>query len=262
MIRHRFAPLVLCAGSLALSALAPAAHAALSDEIQVYDDAINKPGEFGLELHVNTTPRGRTTPDYPGEITPQHAWRITPEFSYGLSKTWEAGLYLPTIRDANRNYSLAGVKLRIKWIPQVAPETGGYFYGANLELAHVKPQFEQATNGLELRPIVGWRDSNWLVAANPVMGYDLNKGQRGGGLDFSPAIKVARNVAEGVALGVEMYSGMGKIAHPLARNAADRMFFIALDVDKGPMPFNIGIGKGLNTVTDKWTVKAIFDIPF
>jgi len=262
MLRSRLVPLVRSACVIAMVCALPAAHAALTDEIQVYDDAINAPGEFGLELHVNTTPRGRSTPDYPGEITPQHAWRITPEFSWGLSKTWEAGLYLPTIRDANHNYSLAGVKLRIKWMPEVAPETGGYFYGANLELAHVKPQFEQATNSLELRPIVGWRNSTWLVAANPVLGYDLNKSQRGGGLDLSPALKVARKVAEGIALGVEMYSGIGKIANPLSRSAAERMLFIALDVDKGPMPFNIGIGKGLNTVTDKWTVKAIFDVPF
>ena len=33
--------------------LAGSAHADLQDEIQVYDDAINSPGEFGVELHVN-----------------------------------------------------------------------------------------------------------------------------------------------------------------------------------------------------------------
>jgi len=38
------------------------AGAALSDEIQVYTDDINAPGEFGLELHVNTTPKGRRVP--------------------------------------------------------------------------------------------------------------------------------------------------------------------------------------------------------
>ena len=38
----------------------PAA-SAQQDEIQVYADDINKRGEFGLEWHLNTTPRGRTT---------------------------------------------------------------------------------------------------------------------------------------------------------------------------------------------------------
>jgi hypothetical protein len=41
------------------------ARAAQQDEIQVYADDINKPGQFGLELHPNTTPSGRTVPDYP-----------------------------------------------------------------------------------------------------------------------------------------------------------------------------------------------------
>lgn len=30
----------------------------------------------------------------------------------------------------------------------------------------------------------------------------------------------------------------------------------------GPLPFNIGIGRGLNVNTDKLTIKLIFDVPF
>ena len=46
----------------ALAAAAPQLHAALPDEIQVYTDDLEKPGERGIELHVNTTPSGRSTP--------------------------------------------------------------------------------------------------------------------------------------------------------------------------------------------------------
>src|ERR1700675_2958012 len=84
------------------------AGAALSDEIQVYTDDINAPGKFGLELHINTTPKGRRVPDYPGEVVPNHGLRITPEFSYGLTETWEAGLYIPTNRDPSGDVSVAG----------------------------------------------------------------------------------------------------------------------------------------------------------
>ena len=45
--------------SLLLLSVCPA-RAELQDEIQVYDDAINARGETGLELHLNTTPRGRS----------------------------------------------------------------------------------------------------------------------------------------------------------------------------------------------------------
>src|SRR5262249_22101175 len=106
------------ASALALLALWPAiASAALSDEIQVYDDDINAPREFGLELHANTTPSGRTAPEYPGEVVPAHHFRLTPEFSYGITRAWEAGLYLPGSFDNDGRGSLGGWKVRLKFLP-------------------------------------------------------------------------------------------------------------------------------------------------
>ena len=77
---------------------AASAVAALQDEIQVYTDDINKPGEVGLELHVNTTPGGRTTPDYPGEITPSAAIASIPSSPHGLPLTGKPGWHLPALR--------------------------------------------------------------------------------------------------------------------------------------------------------------------
>ena len=84
----------LAAFALTMATAASPCYAALSDEIQVYTDDINVPGRFGLELHVNTTPRGRSVPDYPGEVVPDRGLRITPELSYGLTPSFEAGLYV------------------------------------------------------------------------------------------------------------------------------------------------------------------------
>ena len=84
----------------ALLLCVPPAHA-INDEIQVYTGDIYEPGQFGLELHMNTTPAGRSTPDYPGDSIPRHGFRLTPEFSYGINKDFEAGMYLPTVRDAD-----------------------------------------------------------------------------------------------------------------------------------------------------------------
>ena len=70
------------------------ARAVMIDEIQVYTDDINAPGKFGLELHLNITLSGRRVPDYLGEITPHRGIGFSPEFSYGLTKDFEAGLYL------------------------------------------------------------------------------------------------------------------------------------------------------------------------
>jgi hypothetical protein len=257
--RSRVARFILCGGLLTFI---HAAHAALPDEIQVYDDSINKPGERGLELHVNTTPSGRTAPDYPGEIPPAHALRVTPEFSWGLTDTFEAGLYLPTLLERDNRFHLAGVKLRLKWIPKQAPRIGGFFYGANVELAHVSRRFEASRDSLELRPIFGHRDSTWLFAFNPVVGYDLSPGYRRGGFDFSPAFKVARTIAQGIALGIETYSDLGKLSNIAPRSEQQHTLYAAIDIDRGPWAFNFGVGRGLNPATDRWTVKAIFEIPY
>jgi len=236
---------------------------AISDEIQVYTDDINKPGEFGLELHVNTTPRGRKTPDYPGDSPPHHGLRFTPEFSYGLSKDWEAGLYIPTVRNGDGNFSVSGAKLRLKWLPlRGDEETGGWYAGANLELSSVNKRYSESRYSSELRIMTGYRAKEWHLAVNPIFGWDLSKGYRSGGPSFDLATKAVHDITEGIALGLEYYSGMGKLNHTLPSSLQENTLFFVMDYDRKPWAFNIGIGKGLNGATDKWTVKTIIEIPF
>jgi hypothetical protein len=245
-----------------LCAAAPA-HAELSDEIQVYTDEINAKGEAGLELHLNTTPRGRRTPDYPNEVVPHHGWRLTPEFSYGLSRDWEAGLYLPMSRDASGNAQVAGAKLRLKWLP-VKPEEGGagWFYGANGELSRLKKQFSESRTSFELRLIGGWRNADWLLALNPVFGWNLSDGLRSGTADVSFGAKVARTVAKDVSVGVEYYADAGTTRRLAFSSQQAQVLYAALDARVGDVDINFGVGRGLNTAADKWTAKAIFGIPF
>ncbi len=246
-----------------LACASRAALAALPDEIQVYTNDINRQGEFGLELHVNTTPSGRSTPDFPGEIVPDHGWRVTPEFSYGVTPALEAGLYLPFAHGSGGRDRFAGPKVRMKWMPLRVDEQGnGAFAGLNFEYAWVSPVLEQATRALEVRPIAGWRDAHWLVAVNPILGFDFAGPRRGSSPDFSPSLKVARTVAEGVALGAEYYAELGPVNRFLPRAQQPHSIYLALDADRAPWVFNFGIGRGLNRATDRWTVKAIFEIPF
>lgn len=48
------------------------AMAASADEIQVYDEAINKVGELNVDVHVNYVSSGIDTPAYSGEIPAHH----------------------------------------------------------------------------------------------------------------------------------------------------------------------------------------------
>ncbi len=240
--------------------IAPAC-AALPDEIQVYTGDINAPGEFGLELHVNTTPSGHSTPSYPGEVTTAHGWRATAEFSYGLAHDWELGLYIPTVLSRDNTYYVTGPKFRIKWLPLQPVDGIGYFAGANVELAHVDPRFDPATRALELRPIFGYQDARWLFAFNPVLDWDLAGPTKSGVPTAAPAFKAARTLMNGMRGGLEYYMDLGRVNHPATGSGQAQVLYVAIDVTRGPIPFNFGVGRGLSRAADRWTLKWIFEIP-
>ena len=63
-------------------------------------------------------------------------------------------------------------------------------------------------------------------------------------------------------MGGEYYAELGKVNRFLPRSEQSHTLYAAIDVDRGPIPFNFGIGRGLNGATDRWTVKAIFAFSF
>ena len=238
------------------------AHASLQDEIQVYTDDINTPGEWGVELHVNTTPKGISQPTYSGEIMNHHGVRLTPEISYGLTKTLEAGLYIPLVRGSDGKLYAAGGKVRLKWLPLQAAESGGFFGGINVELSQVKPQFSQSAKSVEMRNILGWKNGQWLVAVNPIFGWDVSPGYTHHSPEFTLATKVSRSMTDSVALGFEYYNGRGRINDILASSLQDKTVFLVMDYEGKPFNFNFGLGKGITSVSDTWTIKGIVDVPF
>lgn len=253
-----FLAIPLLATALAMS---QPARADLQDEVQVYDDSINKPGVYGLELHVNTTPSGRSMSNYPSEVPPRHAIRITPELSYGLSRDFEAGLYVPTILNAEQRYNVAGAKLRLKWLPLHTVDGEGGFGGVNVELSHLAKRYSESRTTLETRFIAGIRTSDWLLAVNPTLGFNLSDGLGGQRPGFSLGAKVARNLAEGIAVGLEYYADTGPLGRRLPWQQQDNRAYLAFDIDRKPWSFNVGIGRGLTEAADRWTLKFIFEIP-
>ena len=228
------------------------AGAALPDEIQVYTDDLERAGERGIELHVNTTPSGRSTPDYPGEVTPWHGLRVTPEISWGLGHDMDWGVYLPFVRAADGNTFFAGPRFRLKWMPLLPGEGGGWFAGVNGEISFVQERFEQPRRGGEIRPILGYRSPAWLVAVNPNLEFDL-AGEDKGVMFFSPGVKVGRMVTGKVMLGAEYYGDFGRVSHFAPRAEQAHTLYFVLDTPG----INFGIGRGFDAA-DRWTVKAIF----
>ncbi|MBC7522309.1 MAG: hypothetical protein H7268_14605 [Sandarakinorhabdus sp.] len=246
--------------AMALAMTSAPVLAALPDEIQVYDDALNPSGVFGVELHVNHTIDGNTVPGYPSEITSGGATRLTPEFSYGLGHGLEAGLYINGAIDRQGKAHLAGAKLRMKYIARSAPD-GGVFYGINIEIGRIAGRFDIDKTGVEVRPILGWRSSDWLMVVNPNLEFALAGPGKSATPDFSPGVKIGRNVARGVMVGVEAYRDFGSVGGFDAAARQATQLFAVIDFDRKPFVFNFGVGRGFSGA-DRWTIKGIIDLPF
>lgn len=237
------------------------AHAVMQDEIQVYTDDINEPGEYGVEVHVNTTPRGITTPGYPGEVTNHHGVRLTPEFSYGLTKTTDMGIYVPAVYSSDGNFYAAGLKFRFKWLPVQPEENNGFFAGVNVELGQVQKKFSESPRGGEVRNIIGWRNENWLLAANPIFEFDASPGfSRIPSLEI--ATKINRKMGERWSLGWEHYNDRGQYNKSLPASEQGNVEYLVIDYEGQGYDLNVGVGRGTSAVSDKWTLKAVVGYSF
>ncbi len=254
---YRWGPILAAAFAVALAS--PGA-AAAPDEIQVYTEELDEPGQFGLELHVNYALKGATMPSFDGEMRSHHRLQLTPEFSYGLTRTLEAGLYLPVALSSDGNLYGNGARLRLKYI---APRQDGehFFWGLNVEYGYSSGRVSESSTGLELRPIVGYRGEQWLFAFNPILDTEL----RGPGRrepNFEPAVKVSRLVREGVQAGLEYYGEYGPVEHLAPAAERGHYLYATLDVEVRGLDLNVGIGRGMENASDKWVAKAIVAFPF
>jgi hypothetical protein len=158
---------VMLFAGLGMAALLGAATArAAPEEIQVYMNEMDQPGEFGLDLHNNYVLSGSPALEYPGAQKSLHRFRLTPEVSYGLTPTIDLGAYLPLLTLTEQGkLSAEGIKFRIKYI--AAKSFAGHtWWGLNIEVGRV-------SHTLDINP---WnraghrsgRFGKWLLAANEI----------------------------------------------------------------------------------------------
>jgi hypothetical protein len=228
---------------------------AASDEIQVYLEDVNAPGEVGLDVHVNYVLSGRTTPEWPGELPPDHVLQVTPEFSLGATRSLELGLYLPTAAGPGGALYGNGVKVRLKYIP---PRGRGarFFWGANVELGRVARRVSEESWTLELRPILGYRSGRFLAAINPILGLPIRHDTLGNG-ELEPALKLAYDVGHGLTLGLEHYAALGSFDSLLPHAQQEQVVYAVADYERHGVSLNLGVGRGLTSASGRWVVKAI-----
>lgn len=255
---------------LTLAAFAVPAHAIDRFEIQVYDDDVAAPGQFGLEVHGNYTVVGQRSGDYPGAVPAHQTARMTLEPAIGVTEWLEFGAYLQFLVQPDVGARWGGAKVRAKF---VVPERLHLpvHLGINVELGRVPAEIEEHGWANEFRPIVAWTNGVWTAALNPIFGYALT-GPDKFKPEFEPCGKVSWNTQRGFAVGVEYYAGLGLMSEGFSPvGQQEHLAFATFDLaapkdaaeDKKAWELNAAIGHGLTSGTaQEWVVKTIVGKPF
>ncbi len=233
--------------------LAPTA-AQATDEIQVYNAEINRPGRFSLQLHGNYVPRGRTEPGFPGGLVPDGAFNGTPEVALGLTDFWEVGAYLPYAVTRDGGFEPGGAKLRTLLASPHARDRP-FFYGVNFELSDQPRLFAGNHWNSEIRPIFGWRRRPIELIVNPIVDVTLSGPRRT--IDFAPAARLASILSPTWAVGLEHYADFGPIDHFVRSSQRLQELYLVADYSGPTLDVDFGVGRGLTSGSDDWTVKFI-----
>ena len=223
-------------------------------EIQVYDSETAGPWHVGLETHLIYFVTGSTVTSPDGQAPTNHQFHLTFEPHLGIGTWVELGLYIQTAIRPDYGFEYAGVKLRCK-LRLDEKLAGAIGLAINFEISDVPRQFEPNVWGSEIRPIIDGRWGIFYASFNPIIDIDLN-GPVAGRPQFEPAVKVAFNVIQSLALGLEYYGAYGPIGNPLPISESTNRLFVALDFTSDYFDLNFGVGYGF-TGPEQWIVKAI-----
>jgi len=227
---------------------------AQTDEIQVYDGGLAAPGVFNLTWHNNFTPQGITTPAFAGGVVPDRSWNGVPEWAYGVTRWFEAGLYMPLYTyDTHSGWGLDGFKLRTLFaVPNADDRT--FFYGTNFEFSFNARRWDQTRFTSEIRPIIGWHVRPFDIIVNPIVdtAYDGVKN-----LEFVPATRLAYNASSAWAVAVEEYADFGPVRRFLGRENQVHQLYGVVDHTGAPFDLEFGVGFGLTDASDHLTIKVI-----
>ena len=232
---------------------------AQGDEIQVYDGGLAPKGVFNLTWHNNFTPKGIRTPAFPGAVAADKSWNGVPEWAYGVTSWFEAGLYLPLYsRDDTMGFGYDGFKIRTLFAVPNADDRK-FFYGSNFEFSFNAKRWDTKLFTSEIRPIVGWHFEKVDVIINPIFdtSYDGLKN-----LEFVPSMRLAYNVSKVYAVAVEEYADYGPIRGFVSAGQQYHQLYCVINRAGKSFDIEAGIGVGLNSATDRVTLKLLVSHDF
>lgn len=130
----------------------------------------------------------------------------------------------------------------------------------NLELAHSARNGEPQFWDLEVMPIFGFRTDRWHLAANPGITVPLTGAAWK--TTFDPAAKIAYRTFDKNYFGIEYYLQAGPVRHWLPSHQRSQVLYFAWDGKIAKSDINVGIGRGFSDASDRWVLKAIYEISF
>ena len=235
-------------------AMAPLAVFAQTDEIQVYDATIARPGIFNVMVHSNFTPEGRKEPTFPGAIVANHSFNGTWEWAYGVTPWMEQGLYMPvyTPYSTRHHGTIDGFKIRELFVRPNA-EQHKVFWGMNFEFSFNYPYWESRTYSAEVRPIIGGYAGKWELMYNPIVDTDYKGGLPG--LEYNPSGRIVYNINDKWDVAAEEYDGFGPFNNFDSLHDQFHEVWGAFDHNGKTWDIEAGAGVGLTAGSDKWTLK-------
>jgi hypothetical protein len=249
-------PRLPAACAIALLVAIPSLARAAPEEIQVYRDEVTPLHRFGVEVNQSYVPAGPV--EDIGPIAQVGLYRLTPELDYGFAPNWEAGVLAETtVR--NGAFDGHGLKAHVRWI---APKAGEqpWYWGANAEIGWTDRHLEERPWTAEVRTIAGYEGKRWVLAVNPTL-ETAASAEAAEPVQFEMQTKLGFRVDERWIVGLESYNAFGPIAGlgPLSR--ASQVLYATIDAQLGRVDLNLGVGRGLTSASDRWTVKAVIGIP-
>ena len=121
------------------------------------------------------------------------------------------------------------------------------------------PQFSLTRWALEIRPIIGVRNTQWEFIVNPIV--DVGFGAAGEA-DFAPAVRLARNLGEDRFIGLEYYADFGKIGNFLPPQQQSQQLYAVTDFKVNAVDVELGVGYGFTPGSGGLVIKAIIGYAF
>jgi hypothetical protein len=249
---RKFALIALAA---AASALGSAPAGSQTDEIQVYTGEIAEPGEFALTVHNNYIASGRRQADFPGGVRPQGSLNGVTEFAWGVNDWFELGAYAPFVYTVTHDgkFLQDAVKLRaLAVVPHAKERT--FFYGLNFELSYNAKHWQTERVSTEFRPILGLHLGPWELIVNPIVDVPVGRNMTP---ELNPATRVAYNLTEKWAIGLEHYAGYGTIPRFQSIDRQEHTLYAVVDLAAEPYDIEFGIGHGFTAASDDLILKLL-----